>query len=365
MSCEITVTDRVYARVNGQDLKIRIYRPSQAPAVAGPSGKGAFPAMIDVHGGAWTHFDHTVNFYWCRELARRGFVMCSVEFRQAPQHPWPIFLNDLRAATRWVRAHADELGIDPANIGAIGGSTGGHLATLLGLVPDRAEGEPTAALDTPAGTSAQVNWVVALWPILDVPARYRMAKFAEFGPVATAVAAKLHEKRRADGGGAGESNIQGGLFTWLTKIDALRGDNRLLGDLAGRAVQWFLYLQGASALGRAVMYPVLTEAHEGAFRSEAEMEQASPFHIVESGGADDFPPMLVVQGARDSNMTPQMTGRFAALYRSKGGHIETHFPSLMGHSFGNVPGRDADRLVALVENFVRRPACRQSAVTAA
>ena len=97
-----------------------------------PRGEGPFPALIDVHGGAWTHFGPEVDFVWCEGLARRGVATISVRMRLAPEHAFPACFEDVRDATRWVRSHARELAIDPERLGVIGGSTGGHLALLLG-----------------------------------------------------------------------------------------------------------------------------------------------------------------------------------------------------------------------------------------
>ena len=141
MRYEIETRDIPFARTEeGDELMLRLYLPK---------GEGPFPAMLDLHGGAWTHFDHTVDFYWCEQFAQRGIVMASVDFRLAPKHPWPAFISDVRAASKWLHAHAAELGIDPNAIGAIGGSTGGHLSILLGLLPEDPAHPATTALDTP------------------------------------------------------------------------------------------------------------------------------------------------------------------------------------------------------------------------
>lgn len=342
------VERHAYAVVAGRALHVHVRRPA---------GRGPFAGLIDVHGGAWTHFDPEVNFYWCRELARRGWVTCSVEFRQAPAHPWPAPISDVRAATRWVRAHAAELDLDPDRLGAIGGSTGGHLATLLGLVPDPEREARTEALDTPETTSARVAWVVALWPILDVVGRYRMTESPGGSWLERRVAARLHARRR-DAASRGQGSVQVGLARVIARVDALRGASPLLGDVAGGAVQWALARQGSSGLGRALVWPVLREAHEGAFADERQMEDASPLAIVSGGRAQHLPPMHVVQGLCDSNLTPDMTRRFAAAYALAGGRIETHFPARLGHSFGNVPSRAADRLVADVAAFSARASSR-------
>ena len=69
-------------------------------------------------------------------LARAGFVTVSADYRLAPTSTFPAQLEDVRAAVRWLRAHALELGIDPGRIGVWGISAGAHLAALLGTVPE-------------------------------------------------------------------------------------------------------------------------------------------------------------------------------------------------------------------------------------
>ncbi len=163
-----------YARVKGRDLVLWVNKPQ---------AKGNFPVFLDIHGGAWTHFDHKVDFVWCQELARRGFAVCSIDFRLAPDHPWPTFLCDVRAASRWVHAHGREIGADPSVMGAIGGSTGGHLSLLLGLQPNDPRGRVTPALDTPDDAPAGIDFVCANYPIVDVLARYQMVRSAKFDPL--------------------------------------------------------------------------------------------------------------------------------------------------------------------------------------
>ena len=91
---------------------------------------GLVPAVIHLHGGAWMKFSKwpVANVF----LARAGFVTVSVDYRLAPAFQFPAQIHDVKTAVRWVRAHADEYGIDPARIGVWGISAGAHLAGLLG-----------------------------------------------------------------------------------------------------------------------------------------------------------------------------------------------------------------------------------------
>jgi acetyl esterase/lipase len=140
--------DVEYSRADGAPLLARVYRPRD---LAGP-----LPALIDVHGGAWTFFDRTADAYFDRALAACGLVVVALDFRQAPAHRHPAAVDDVLTGIRFVRTGAARFGVDPARIGLVGGSSGGHLLLLAAL---RAE--------------ADVAFALPLWPIADPGARYR------------------------------------------------------------------------------------------------------------------------------------------------------------------------------------------------
>lgn len=109
------------------------------------------PAVLYVHGGGWFEGDRQPSglgamlagqdgalFLPLRdELTRRGFVVASIDYRQAPLHRWPAQIEDAKCAVRFMRAEAARLGIDPDRIGAWGSSAGGHLVAMLGTAgPD-------------------------------------------------------------------------------------------------------------------------------------------------------------------------------------------------------------------------------------
>lgn len=94
-------------------------------------------AVLLVHGGSWRRGDKS-NVEWrsvCEWLASEGFVAFSVNYRLAPEHPFPAGIDDVRTAVEWMRedAQVERFDIDPARIGALGGSAGANLVALLGL----------------------------------------------------------------------------------------------------------------------------------------------------------------------------------------------------------------------------------------
>lgn len=365
MSYEIETIDVPFARTDdGQELTARICRPK---------GKGPFPAMLDLHGGAWTHFDHTVDFYWCEQFARRGIVMVSVDFRLAPKHPWPAFISDVRAASKWLHTHAAQFDVNPDAIGAIGGSTGGHLAILLGLMPEDPVRPATAALDTPDDASAALNWSVGLYPIVDVVGRYEMVTETSFSVQAERRARRIREvlqrrRRRAQSKQTASRSHENGRVGSPTQLLRRLSDFKAARPVVGGAVGWglsrALYQAGRIEALKALEFPEIIRAHEGAYASVEEMREASPLDIVRSGRNRRRPPILIIQGEHDPNMSEEMTRSFEAAYRKIGGEIDVRIRPGLAHGFGGLPSPQADSMIDQVSQFIRnqqahRPATRR------
>ncbi|GIW86131.1 MAG: lipase [Isosphaeraceae bacterium] len=129
-------TDLVYATVDGRKLKLDLARPAE--------GDGPFPALVVIHGGAWRGGDKASNRDQLRHFAARGYVAISPAYRFCPEFTFPAQVHDVKAAVRWLKAHAADYGVDPERIGAIGFSAGAHLALMLGVT------DPDDGLDDPA-----------------------------------------------------------------------------------------------------------------------------------------------------------------------------------------------------------------------
>ena len=123
--------------------KADLYQPAQiAPGQR-------FPAVVIIHGGGWTYGDkgaaREINIG--TNLARAGYVGLSINYTLAAKErttpAWPQNLHDCKTAVRWLRKNAEKLHIDPDNIGAIGGSAGGHLAAMLAITEANAGLDPT------------------------------------------------------------------------------------------------------------------------------------------------------------------------------------------------------------------------------
>jgi acetyl esterase len=109
----------------GGKLGLRIYTPK---------GEGPHPLLVFFHGGGFVVGDLNSHDDLCRRLAAQaGRVVVSVDYRLAPEHPFPAASDDCLAATRWAADHARELRADPARIVVAGDSAGGNLAAVTAL----------------------------------------------------------------------------------------------------------------------------------------------------------------------------------------------------------------------------------------
>lgn len=138
---------------DGQTLALRIYRPS------GASPDKPLPVLLFFHGGGWVLGSLDSHDGLARRLCRlSNWAVVSVNYRLAPEHPFPAAVTDADTAVRWVASNASQLKFDPARIAVCGDSAGANLATvaarrLLGIVP----------------VVAQVLWYPATGFNLDTP----------------------------------------------------------------------------------------------------------------------------------------------------------------------------------------------------
>jgi acetyl esterase/lipase len=116
-----------YVDVFGIDSDTTTTAPNAAPLKA---------AIIAIHGGAWHEGARWQVGPIANEFANNGYVVFAPDYSLGPRAHWPAPLVDLQACLRYVRSNAQSFGVDPARIGAWGGSAGGHLATMLALNDD-------------------------------------------------------------------------------------------------------------------------------------------------------------------------------------------------------------------------------------
>jgi acetyl esterase len=104
---------------------------------------GPRPLLVYYHGGGFTYGDLDTHDGVCRLLCRHsGAHVLAVDYRLAPEHPFPAAVEDARAALSWVHANAGALDADPARIGVAGDSAGGNLAAVVSQLAARDGGPP-------------------------------------------------------------------------------------------------------------------------------------------------------------------------------------------------------------------------------
>jgi acetyl esterase/lipase len=268
---EVTTEDIEYLRIGEVSLLARLYRPR---------GDGPFPAVVGVHGGAWTGGDRLNNALLDQAVAAAGVVVLALDFRLAPQWRYPAPVADINFGVRWLKANAPRLGSRAEWVGAVASSSGGHQMLLNAMRP----GDPRYAaipLSGHEGIDASIAYAVVCWPIADPLARYRMAQ--------------------------------------------ARGIERLVAN------------------------------HDAFFGDEATMTEGNPQMILDRRDPAKLPPLLLLQGTNDDNVTPEMAEKFVLAWRAAGGRAAYEVFEGMPHAFvtrepNAAPSR---RAVRLVIDFVR------------
>jgi alpha-L-fucosidase 2 len=143
--------DVVYGTAGGEKLLLDVYRPA-AP--------GPHPAVIAIHGGGWRGGDKSGDKGLGDGLTANGIACFSLDYRLAPKHTYPAQVLDVARAVRWVRAHAKQYDIDPNRLATFGGSAGGHLSLMLGVIQP---GDFQSPDDPNKALSAKVQCVVDLF----------------------------------------------------------------------------------------------------------------------------------------------------------------------------------------------------------
>jgi len=163
---EIEVRDLEYSHEGGAPLLARLYRPK---------GEGPFPALVEVHGGAWAAGDRFNNAPLDEALAKSGIVVLAIDFRMPPEWRYPASIADIHYAIRWLKTHAGEFGSPRDLVAGLATSSGAHQLLLAALKPNDAR---YAALPLADATreDASLPYLVLCWPISDPLARYRMVK---------------------------------------------------------------------------------------------------------------------------------------------------------------------------------------------
>jgi acetyl esterase len=163
---DVIAEDVEFGRVGDVPLLARLYRPRQA---------SGFPAIVDVHGGAWTGGDRLQNAAMHDVIAAAGIAVLALDFRLAPASPYPASVADVNLGIRWLKANIERWGGDANRVGGLGTSSGGHQLLLNVLRPKDQRYAATKLADS-EDVDASLTYVVLCWPISDPLARYKMAQ---------------------------------------------------------------------------------------------------------------------------------------------------------------------------------------------
>ena len=131
----ITVTkDIPYRKGNSDSWRLDLAMPEN-------SGNELRPALVIIHGGGWRFGSKSVDVYQKMMVAyaQKGYVTINVEYRLTDEAEFPACIEDVKCAVRWLRAHSEELNVDPNRIGSYGHSAGAHLSMMLAMT-DKSDG---------------------------------------------------------------------------------------------------------------------------------------------------------------------------------------------------------------------------------
>lgn len=138
-----------YCKGGQKDLLLDVVEPTDRSAKR--------PAILFVHGGGWMAGGREDYFPLMMSVASKGYVTASIDYRLSQEAIFPAQVEDVKCAVRWLRAHADEYGVDPAHIGAVGGSAGAHLVAMAAATENTREYEGAGGYaDQPSNLQAMV-----------------------------------------------------------------------------------------------------------------------------------------------------------------------------------------------------------------
>jgi acetyl esterase/lipase len=175
------------AKYGSEDLDVTYCTPQegmpQKMDIYYPKSGGPWPVFLYVHGGSWREGDKAEGEGW-RGLNEQGYLVAAINYRMAIDGKFPVMIEDVKCAVRYLRAHNAIYNLDAERIGALGASAGGHLVGLLGTADE------TAGWDTDeyADQSSRVQAVVSMAGIFDLieklPSGLNASVYYAFGKLA-------------------------------------------------------------------------------------------------------------------------------------------------------------------------------------
>lgn len=163
----LDVTEHVYshttAPLKGTEINLNMMIIKDSPQ--GAEGVWTLvkkPCIIWIMGGGWLNCPREKALPFLIYFARRGYVVASIQVRSSLEANWPAQITDIQTAVRYLRAHADKLGIDADHIAVTGLSSGGHLTTMTAMNPEE------YSLDEWSGYSSEVQCAVEMFGPMDL-----------------------------------------------------------------------------------------------------------------------------------------------------------------------------------------------------
>ena len=145
--------------VDGYSITLNIVRPEGV--------KGTLPVFIFIHGGGWVLGDYPTHKRMVRDLVvLSGFAAVFVNYTRTPDAQYPLAVNEIYAATKWVADHGEEINVDGKNLAVVGNSVGGNMTAVTTLMA-KAKGGP------------QIKLQILMWPIVD--ANFETDSYQQFG----------------------------------------------------------------------------------------------------------------------------------------------------------------------------------------
>jgi acetyl esterase len=198
-------------------IPARLYVGPDGSRPGGPTESGApsspRPLLVYFHGGGWTIGDLDTHDGPCRFLATHsGAAVLSVEYRLAPEHPFPAAIDDALAAFRWAAETAGELDADPARIAVIGDSAGGNLAAAVSLLA-RDDGGPLPAMQA------------LVYPVTDVSGGQRSREIFARGFLLTTADMAWFERHYLGAAAAADGSVVAVAHAEDPRVAVVRAEN--------------------------------------------------------------------------------------------------------------------------------------------
>lgn len=161
---DVLITTKSVAGWNGAIIPARVYRP------AGTADR-LLPLIVNYHGGGFVSGNPEQSEWWCSSISHDAeAVVISIDYRLAPENPYPIPVEDCYAATVWAIDRAADLGADGSRVAVMGDSAGGNLAAVVCLMARDRDGPP-------------IRFQLLVYPAVDLVNSYPSEDENEFAPI--------------------------------------------------------------------------------------------------------------------------------------------------------------------------------------